>query len=346
MRAVVLVEPGRVAVADVPDPSVERPTDAVVRVTRAAICGSDLHLLHGKTPSAPGTVMGHEAVGVVEAVGGDVVRVRRGDRVVLSFAVACGTCWFCARGETNLCEHAAVYGSGPFGGDLPGTQAEAVRVPWADVNLLKVPPSIEDDRAVFVGDVLSTGFHAASLAMARRDDVVAVLGAGPLGWCVAASLRVCGVEAVSLLDREPSRLALAGAAGAMPLDVGEHSAEGALADLTGDRGPDVVVEAVGSSDAYRAAIDLVRRGGRVVVAGVYAGETVELQLGAAWARALDLRFTGVCPVHRHWERVMREVETGALDPTPLVSARVELEGVPEMYARFDRREVMKVLIEP
>ena len=143
MRAVVLVEPGRVAVADVPDPSVERPTDAVVRVTRAAICGSDLHLLHGKTPSAPGTVMGHEAVGVVEAVGGDVVRVRRGDRVVLSFAVACGTCWFCARGETNLCEHAAVYGSGPFGGDLPGTQAEAVRVPWADVNLLKVPPSIE-----------------------------------------------------------------------------------------------------------------------------------------------------------------------------------------------------------
>jgi threonine dehydrogenase-like Zn-dependent dehydrogenase len=291
-------------------------------------------------------VLGHEAVGVVEEAGDAVESFTVGDRVVVSFAVACGSCWFCSRGATNLCEHAAVFGAGPFGGDLPGTQAELVRVPWADVNLLPVPEGVDDDRAVFVGDVLTTGYHAASLAGAGDDDVVAVLGAGPLGWCTAASVRALGAGTVFLLDRVASRLELAAAAGATPLPVGDRSAESALAEVTEDRGADVTIDAVGAADAYRAAVAAVRRGGRVVVAGVYAGESVELQLGVAWARALDLRFTGVCPVHREWRAVMRLVEAGALDPSPLVSDRVALEDAPRGYERFERRVATKVLIEP
>ena len=346
MRAVVFAGPGSVEVADVPDPTVREPTDAIVRVSRSAICGSDLHFLHGKTPTAPGEVLGHEAVGVVEETGEAVGSVAPGDRVVVSFAVACAECWFCSRGQTNLCERAAVFGAGPFGGDLPGTQAERVRVPWADMNLLRVPAGVDDDRAVFVGDVLTTGYHAASLAGCGPDDSVAVLGAGPLGWCVAASLRSLGSDRVFLLDREESRLELAAAAGATPLLVGDRSAESALAEVTEDRGPDVTIDAVGAADAYRDAVAAVRRGGRVVVAGVYAGESVELQLGVAWARALDVRFTGVCPVHRDWGEVMWRVDAGELDPLPLVSDRIPLEDAPAGYERFERRIATQVLIEP
>jgi threonine dehydrogenase-like Zn-dependent dehydrogenase len=341
MRAVVFAGSGRVEVADVRPPAIEHPADALVRVTRSAICGSDLHFLHGKTPTVPGAVLGHEAVGEVESVGSGVASVRPGQRVAVSFA-----CWFCAREETNLCEHSAVFGAGPFGGDLAGTQAEMVRVPWADVNLLGVPDAVDDDRAVFAGDVLTTGFHAAALAEARPGDVVAVLGAGPLGWSCAASLRALGVEQVFLLDREPSRLALASALGAVPVHVGARSAESVLAEVTDDRGADVVIDAVGSVEGYRSATTIVRRGGRVVVAGVYAGESVELQLGVAWARALDVRYTGVCPVHRHWREVMHLLEAGTLDPLPLVSDRVRLDDAPAGYDRFDRRLATKVLIEP
>ena len=346
MRAVVFVEPGRVEVADVPDPVLEESTDAVVRVSCAAICGSDLHFLHGKTPTAPGASLGHEAVGIVEAVGDAVTGVSPGDRVVLAFAVACGRCWFCARGQSQLCEQAAAFGAGPFGGDLPGAQAEHVRVPWADVNLLPVPDAVTDERAVFVGDVLTTGFHAAAKAEVADDDLVAIVGAGPVGWCAAASLVAHGAGRVVVLDREPARLDLAEALGATPVHVGERSAETALAEMTDDRGADVVIDAVGSVEAYRSASTIVRRGGRVVVAGVYAGESVELQLGVAWARALELRFTGVCPVHRHWRRVMAEVEAGSLDPTPLVSHRLTLEEAPSGYALFDRREATKVVLRP
>ncbi len=217
---------------------------------------------------------------------------------MLSFAVACGHCWFCERGETNLCEHAAVFGAGPFGGNLQGTQAEMVRVPWADVNLLAVPAGVDDDRAVFVGDVLTTGFHAASLAGARPDDVVAVFGAGPVGWCAASSLRALGVERVFLLDREPTRLALALKRARCRCTSGSRARRAPWRRPRMTAAPTWRSTRWAAVDAYVAATTLVRRGGRVVVAGVYAGESVELQLGVAWARALDIRFTGVCPVHR------------------------------------------------
>jgi alcohol dehydrogenase len=346
MRAVVFDHEGAVRVADVPEPVLQGPRDAVVRVTRAAVCGSDLHFLHLKAPIDPGEVMGHEAVGVVEAVGEGVTAVAPGDRVVVAFHAACGVCWFCQRGETALCEDFANFGAGAFSGGLAGTQAERVRVPAADLNLLPIPDEVDDEAAIFVGDVLTTGVYAAALAGPSSHDVVAVIGAGPVGVCTIQALRAGGAGRVVALDREADRLALAAAAGAETVDVDDRNPEMALASITGDRGADVVIEAVGHPTAFDTALAVVRRGGRLVVVGMYAGEQVELQLGVWWARQLEVRFAGVCPVHTYWRRAMDGLVRGALDPRPLISHRLSLEDAPEAYALFDARTATKVLLAP
>jgi threonine dehydrogenase-like Zn-dependent dehydrogenase len=346
MRAVVFEDLGRVRVADVPEPKIDASDDAIVRITTSAICGSDLHFVHGKAPIDRGDVLGHEAVGVVESVGVDVTGARPGDRVVVSFHIACGRCWFCVRGQTSLCERHAILGAGPFGGNLPGAQAERVRIPSADVNLLPIPDEVDDERAVFVGDVLTTGVYAAALAGAGPADTVAVVGMGPVGSCTVQALIATGARLVYALDREPARLRLAEAAGAIPVDVAGVNPEMALARATEDRGADIVVEAVGTPAAYETAIGIVRRGGRVVVVGMYAGEIVELQLGVYWARALEVRFAGLCPVHTYWERAMELVLEGRVDPLPIVSHRFALEDASKAYELFDRREASKVLLRP
>jgi threonine dehydrogenase-like Zn-dependent dehydrogenase len=346
MRAVVADGVGRVAVVDVADPRLERPDDAIVRVTLTAICGSDLHLYHGKAPVEPGEPLGHEAVGVVEAVGDEVRDVRPGDRVVVAFDVACGHCWFCSTGQSGLCDEGAIFGYGVFGGAMPGAQAELLRVPAADVNLLAVPEGVSDEAAVFVGDVLATGFHAASLVAPGPDDVVAVLGCGPVGLCTLMGVRALGAGAVHALDREPARLDLAANAGAVPVHVGERNPVTALAEVTDGRGADAVIDAVGHPAAFDDALAVVRRGGTIAVVGVYAAETVELQLGSAWSRALTFRFAGLTPVLAWWERAMAAVASGEVDPTPIVSHRLRLEDAAEGYALFDRREATKVVLEP
>jgi threonine dehydrogenase-like Zn-dependent dehydrogenase len=345
MRAVVFDGPGRVRVAEVADPALRDPGDAIVRVVRTAICGSDLHFLHVKAPIEPGEVLGHEAVGVVETVGDGVRRFRPGDRVVVAFDIACGACWFCERGETSLCEDFMNLGAGAFGGGLPGAQAELVRIPTADVNLLAVPDDVEDERALFVGDVLTTGLYAAGLAPIGSGTSVAVIGVGPVGFFTIQAARGKGATVLAV-DREPSRLALAAAAGAEPIDARAVHAPMALAARTGDRGPDVVIDAVGTPEAYATAIESVRRGGDVVVVGMYAGESVELQLGVYWARALTVRFAGICPVHAWWERAMHEVRAGRLEPDPLISHRLPLADAADGYALFDRREATKVVLVP
>jgi len=346
VRAVVYEDVGRVAVAEVPEPDIESPGDAIVRVTTAAICGSDLHFFHGKAPMDVGEVLGHEAVGTVERVGPGVERIRPGDRVVASFHVACGRCWFCRQGETSLCDTDAILGAGPFGGGLPGAQAELVRIPVADVNLLSVPDAVNDECAVFVGDVLSTGVYAAALTSARVDDTVAIVGVGPVGFCAVQALLAFGVRNVYALDTDPGRVALAEAAGAIPLDTARTNPEMTLARATDDRGADVVIEAVGSPAAYETASAIVRRGGRVVVVGMYVGEVIDLQLGVYWARGLDVRFAGLCPVHTYWERAMEMLIEGRVDPTPIVSHRLSLEEAPKGYELFDRREASKVVLRP
>ncbi|MFM8999242.1 MAG: alcohol dehydrogenase catalytic domain-containing protein [Actinomycetota bacterium] len=346
MRAVVYEEPGRIAVGEVAEPAIEDPRDAIVRVTLAAICGSDLHFFHGKAPMDPGETIGHEAVGVVEAVGGAVARFAVGDRVVVAFDNACGACWFCRSGQTQLCEDFRTLGAGAFGGGLGGAQADLVRIPYADANLLAIPAGLDDERALFLGDILTTGLYGASVPEIRPGETVAVVGAGPVGFFAAQAARLADPAAVLVLDRDPARLAIAASVGAAPIDVGARHAQMAVAEATEGRGADVVIEAVGTPEAFESAIDVVRRGGRVSVVGMFTSESISIPLGIWWARSLDVRFAGICPVHAWWERALAAVADGRIDPTPIVSHRMGLDDAVEGYALFAAREATKVVLRP
>jgi len=345
MRAVVYRGVGEVEVADVPDPEILEAGDAIVRIGLTAICGSDLHLFHGKAPLEPGDTIGHEAIGVVERVGSTVARFAPGDRVVVSFTVADGTCWFCRAGQTQLCEDFKYFGYGLFGGSLGGAQAELLRVPIADVNLLPVPEELDDERALFVGDVLTTGVYAAGLAEIRPGDTVAVVGAGPVGFFSAQAARL-GTDTVLAIDLDPARLAVAERDGSIPIDASARNAQTAVFEHTDGRGADVVIEAVGTPAAFERSLDVVRRGGTVVVMGVYTSELVQAQIGVWWIRALQLRFAGTTPIHAWWDRAMTEVVAGRLDPTRIVSHRLSLEEAPKGYELFDGRQATKVLLKP
>jgi alcohol dehydrogenase len=345
MRAVVYRGVGQVEVRDVADPQIEEPGDAIVRVSLTAICGSDLHLFHGKAPLEPGDTIGHEAIGVVERVGPEVTRFAAGDRVVVSFTVADGTCWFCRHGQTQLCEDFKYFGYGLFGGSLGGAQAELLRVPIADVNLLAVPEGLEDERALFVGDALTTGVYAAGLAEIHPGDTVAVVGAGPVGFFCAQAARM-DAETVLAIDLDPARLAVAERDGSIPIDASARNAQTAVFERTDGRGADVVIEAVGTPAAFERSLDVVRRGGTVVVMGVYTSEMIQAQVGVWWIRALQLRFAGTTPIHAWWDRAMAEVVAGRLDPTPIVSHRLSLEEAPRGYELFDTRQATKVLLKP
>jgi threonine dehydrogenase-like Zn-dependent dehydrogenase len=345
MRAVVYRAIEQVEVAEVPDPVLLEPSDAIVRVGLTAICGSDLHLYHGKAPLEPGDTIGHEAIGVVDAVGSSVKRFAPGDRVVVSFDIACGDCWFCRKGQTQLCEDFGFLGYGVFGGSLGGAQAELLRVPVADVNLLEVPEGLEDDRALFVGDALTTGVYAAGLAEISDGDIVAVVGAGPVGFfCAQAALP--SAASVLALDLDHSRLSIAERIGAIPVDVSARNAQTAVDEHTQGRGADVVIEAVGTPAAFERSVDIVRRGGTVVVMGVYTSEVVQAQIGVWWVRALQVRFAGTTPVHAWWERAMAEVQAGRLDPLPIVSHRLPLDEAAHGYELFDTKQATKVLLTP
>lgn len=346
MKAVVYEEVGKVRVDDIDEPGIEEPSDAIVRVTTSAICGSDLHFFHGKAPMAPGEQIGHEGIGVVERAGESVTRFAEGDRVVMAFDIVCGECWFCRHGQTALCENYRNLGGGFATGSLGGTQAEVVRVPNADVNLLNVPEGMDDERALFVGDILTTGFYGAAIAGIRPGDTVAVIGAGPVGFFAAQSARLHDPADVLVLDMQADRLQLAEKVGATPINVGERNAQMAVAERTGGRGADVVIEAVGAVPAFESALEVVRSGGTICVIGMYTIESVELQLGMVWLRTLRFVMSGFCPIHAWWERAMQAVVDGKIDPLPIISHTLPLEEAPKGYEMFDRREATKVLLKP
>jgi threonine dehydrogenase-like Zn-dependent dehydrogenase len=346
VRGVVFEDVERVRVDDLPEPKVEEPSDAVVRITTAAICGSDLHFYHGKAPLQPGDPMGHEGMGVIEEVGPAVTRFSPGDRVVVAFDIVCGECWFCAKGQTALCDQFRTLGIGAFGGDLGGTQAERVRVPVADTNLLVVPEGMEDERALFVGDVLTTGVYGAGIAGIGPGDTVAVIGAGPAGFFAAQAARRHHPGEVLVLDVRADRLAVLEAMGFATVNVDERNAQTAVDEATKGRGADVVIEAVGSTQAWETALRVVRRGGTVVVLGMYVSERVEFQLGVAWSKAVRFTFAGVAPIHAWWEEAMAAVVDGSIDPLPIISHTLPLEEAPAGYELFDRREATKVLLKP
>jgi threonine dehydrogenase-like Zn-dependent dehydrogenase len=346
VKALVYEDVGKLRIDDVPEPAIEEPTDAVVRITTAAICGSDLHFYHGKAPLLEGDAIGHEGVGVVEEVGPDVDRFSPGDRVVVAFNIVCGRCWFCRRGQNSLCEEFRNLGAGIFGGDLGGTQAERLRVPYASGNLLRIPEGMEDERALFVGDILTTGYYGAAISGIADGDTVAVIGAGPVGFFAAQAARLQGASQVQVLDLDPQRLELMERMGFVAVNVEERNAHAAVCGLTDDRGADVVIEAVGSAKAFETAHDVVRSGGTIAVLGMYVSETAELQLGVSWSRMLRYVFAGIAPVHAWWEEAMRAVADGRIDPIPNISHTLPLEEAPKGYELFDRREATKVVLKP
>jgi threonine dehydrogenase-like Zn-dependent dehydrogenase len=346
MRAVIYEDVGVVRVEEVADPQIEDPGDAIVRVTTTAICGSDLHFVRGKAPLYAGETIGHEAVGVIEAVGSAVERFRPGDRVILAFNVVCGHCWFCRNGQSSLCDDFRNLGAGTFGGGLGGAQAESVRVPSADWNLLAIPEGMDDERALFVGDILTTGYYGAAIAGITPADTVAVVGCGPVGFFAAQSARMLGAKQVLALDTEPDRLALAEGVGAIPVNVRDRNPQMAVSGSTEGRGADVVLECVGSVPAFETAVEVVRRGGTVSVVGMYVSEVVEVPLGIYWSRMLSIRFSGLCPIHAWWERALEAVRSGAIDPLPIISHRLPLSDAAEGYRLFEAREATKVVLTP
>lgn len=346
MKAVTWHGEEDVRVEEVPDPEIEAPDDVVLDVELSAVCGSDLHVYHGEIPGVlPGTVVGHEFVGTVAETGPAVRGLEPGDRVVGPFHVACGSCPACRRGEYHQCEESAVYGYGMAFGDLPGAQAERLRVPHADVNLRRVPGGMEPEAALFAGDILSTAHGAVRKAGLVPGETCAVIGCGPVGQLVVECARLFGASRVFAVDLVEERAAAAGRLGAVPVHSGSVDPAARIQELTGGEGADVVVEAVGGPETLQLAFDLVRGGGRISAVGVTAAETFDYPLMTSLVRDLTFRI-GLANVHREMDTVLELTAAGRLDPARLVSHRLPLEEAPEGYRLFAGRQATKVLLEP
>lgn len=344
MRAVTFQAPGEVLVVDVPEPEIADPGDAIVRIEASGVCGSDLHIYHGRVRIEPGFTIGHEYVGTVLAVGEAVHSVAVGDRVLGCFQTACGHCYFCRRGWFHKCEHSRTFGHGAALGSLQGTQAEQALVPCADLVLRKIPVGMSDETALFAGDVMGTGFHAVVDSGLRPGDVAAVLGLGPVGLCAVQAARACGAAHVIAIDTVPERLAVAEIFGAQAVHLNEDDPRAAVREVTEGRGVDVCIDAVGHPQALDLALKLARKCGTVQAVGVYA-ERAEVHMGLLWIKALHV-CAGHANVIGHVDRVLALMSAGLLDPTPLVTHHMKLEQAPEAYALYDRREALKIVLTP
>jgi threonine dehydrogenase-like Zn-dependent dehydrogenase len=349
MKAVVFAGEGRVEIDDVPQPAVSSPGDAIVKVRLSAICGSDLHLLDGKTPGMrEGGVIGHEFVGEIVDVGADVTGHPPGTRVLGSFLIACGRCGACRARRFNHCASRRALGLGTLTGDLDGAQAEFVRVPEADVNLHALAGSLEDlsdERVLFCGDVFATGIYAAHLAAPEKGATVAVVGAGPIGLLTAMAVRQ-KAERTLVLDRDQKRVAFASRTAGLDAVLAGEDLASSIRDANGGESADVVIDAVGAVPVFKDALRSVRPGGRVVVIGVYGAERVELSMGRSWINGIDIRFSGMANVQAHWDEALEVVRDGSIDPTAVITHRLELERAVEGYDLFASREAMKVVLQP
>jgi threonine dehydrogenase-like Zn-dependent dehydrogenase len=388
MKALCWYGPEDVRVGDVPEPRCVNPRDAVIRVTSTAICGSDLHLYNGYIPTLrAGDVLGHEFMGEVVETGPAVQNLQPGDRVVVPFTIACGGCFHCQRGEWSLCDNSnpnawmaeALYGYSPSGlfgyshlfGGYAGGQAEYVRVPFADVGPVKVPDGLHDEQVLFLSDIFPTGWMAAENCDIEPGDVIAVWGCGPVGLFAIKSAFLLGAAAVIALDRFPERLRLARAAGAEGLDYEHADVVEQLKQLTGGRGPDACIDAVGleahgtTADArldqvkhatglgtdrpnvLRQAIQACRKGGIVSIPGVYGGMLDKIPFGAAFAKGLAFRM-GQTHVHRYMRPLLERIQQGQIDARFVISHRLPLVDAPEAYAMFRDKDdaCTKVVLMP
>jgi threonine dehydrogenase-like Zn-dependent dehydrogenase len=344
VRAVTFQDLEQVRVEDKPEPELSAADDVIVAVEASAVCGSDLHIYHGRVPVEAGFTIGHEFVGTVTAAGEGVERVAVGDRVVGCFHTACATCIPCLRGDYHRCSNGQTFGHGAHLGNLQGSQAEQVLVPHANMTLRKVPEGLSDDVALFAGDVLGTGYHAIVNGGMRSGDTVAVLGLGPVGLCAVQSAIAGGAVQVFAVDTIEERLALAAEFGATPIHLTEGDPKREVRAATGGAGVDLAVDAVGNPEPLALAISLARDVGTVSGIGAYSGRA-EIPLGLAWLKGLDLRL-GVANVIAHVDRVLSLLEEGKLDPAPLVSHHMPLDDAAEAYAMFDRREALKIVFTP
>ncbi|GAB3553461.1 glutathione-independent formaldehyde dehydrogenase [Arthrobacter tumbae] len=377
MKAVVFKAPYELSVENVADPKIEGPLDAVIRITTANICGSDLHPYEGRADLDAGMVLGHENMGIVEEVGPGVDRISVGDRVSVPFNLACGTCRNCNNGYTSACLRAnpsgqpgAGYGY-PMMGPYWGGQAELLRVPWADFNLLKLPEGKENESDfTMLSDILPTGYHGAEMAMVAPGKSVAVFGAGPVGLMAAHSAFLKGASQVFIVDKEPDRLALAEEIGATPINFADTDPTEAIMEGTDGFGADCGIEAVG----YQAhdhtgeehpemvldnLVKVVRATGHIGVVGVYVPEDpgatndlakqgrIAFNYGAAFTKGISL-MGGQCPVKKYNRELRDLIIRGKSKPSWIVSHEVSLDDAVDAYAKFDKREdgYTKVLLHP
>src|SRR5215211_286915 len=344
VRAVTFQAPGAVRLEDLPEPSLQAADDAIVRVEATGICGSDLHIYHGRVQIEPGFVIGHEYVGTVVEVGDGVTEVEVGDRVLGTYGTACGGCFFCRRGEYHKCDEARVFGHGATLGSLQGAQAELVLVPHANLVLRRVPEGLSDDAALFAGDVAGTAYHAIVEGALQPGGTVAVLGLGPVGLCAVLLARAAGAATVVAVDSVADRLRVAESLGATAVHLADGDPRGTVKELTEGRGVDLSIDAVGHPDALDLGCRLARKAGTVSVTGVYA-ERAEVHMGVVWIKALTLR-TGHANVIAHLDPVLAMLAAGVLDPGPLVTHHMSLDEAPEGYSIYDRREALKILLRP
>jgi threonine dehydrogenase-like Zn-dependent dehydrogenase len=388
MRAVVWEGKHNVQVQNVPDPGIVNPRDAIVKVTLTAICGSDLHLYNGFIPTMePGDVLGHEFMGEVVEVGPEVKNLSKGDWVVVPFAIACGRCFFCQRELWSLCDNTnpnawiadiayGYSGAGLFGyshmyGGYPGGQAEYVRVPFADVGPIKIYEPLNDEQVLFLSDIFPTGYMAAENCRIKPGDTIAVWGCGPVGLFAIKSAQLLGAERVIAIDRVPDRLVKAQQCAAEPINYSEASVLEALREMTGGRGPDACIDAVGMEShsatvvhmydrakqalmletnrpqPLREAILACRKGGTVSIPGVYGGFLDKFPMGAAFAKGLTLKM-GQTHVHKYMPPLLDKIRRGDIDPSFVISHRFGLDDAPDAYRMFRNKEdeCIKVVMKP
>src|SRR5215218_2234428 len=344
MQAVTFQAPGEVRVEERPEPELLERDDAVVRVEATGVCGSDLHIYHGRVVIEPGFTLGHEFVGTVVAAGEGVSEVAEGDRVLGCYCSACGKCFFCRRGDFHKCDDGRVFGHGKALGSLQGAQADQVLVPHANLTLRRVPDGMSDDAALFAGDVMGTGWHAVDQAGIRPGDSAAVLGLGPVGLCAVQAAKAAGAAQVFAIDVVEERLRVAEQFGAVPIHLTEDDPRAAIKRLTDGRGVDAAIDAVGHRDALDLAARVSRKAGTVSAIGVYA-ERIEVHMGVVWIKALTLK-TGHANVIGHVDRVLAMMAAGVLDPGPLVTHHMGLDHAAEAYAVYDRHEALKIVMSP
>jgi threonine dehydrogenase-like Zn-dependent dehydrogenase len=377
-----------VEVREVPDPQILNRRDAIVRITSTAICGSDLHLYNGFVPSMKqGDVLGHEFMGEVVEVGPDVQNLKVGERVVVPFPIACGSCWHCSHQLYSTCENSnpnaglaeKLWGHAPAGifgyshllGGYAGGQAEYARVPFADVGPIRVPDGMPDEQALFLSDIFPTGYMGAELCEIKPGDTIAVWGAGPVGQFAARSAFMLGAERVIVIDRFPYRLEMARASGAETLNYEQVDVMEALKELTGGRGPDACIDAVGMEahgpglvgaydrakqsvrmqtdrpTALREAILACRNGGIVSVVGVYGGFIDKFPMGAIVNRSLTLK-SGQTPVQKYLRPLLERIERGEIDPSFVITHSLRLQDAAQGYELFLNKqdECVKVVLKP